>query len=246
MAKFGNFVEKVIGHAKKAKVSVKPAQGVEPILALEGQLPIVKLKEISEASVERTIKPLIPNLLDKSSLEVGEGETKFSPLMKEKNASISLHIDISGSGGGYPKESQTPGVHTIKAEVRNFPIEDGFFDYVVADLATQKQGDIVKTMKEISRVVTLGGTGIIVDFHPFGNFAKRGSVRMRSMESVIRGIEDYYKICKASGFILKNIKEAFFDETVRKFFITDEEKTAFRAIKNTPFLIFIFVTKQGR
>jgi ubiquinone/menaquinone biosynthesis C-methylase UbiE len=247
MVKFGGLVESVIGHAKKAKGSVKkPAAGVQPILALESQLSFPKLKELANVSIERIVTPLIPNLVDKSSIELGEGETKFSALMKEKGSSVSIHVDISSSGGSYPKETKKSGVHCIRSDVKNIPVEDGFFDYVVANLATSKQGDIVKAIKEVGRVLTLGGKGIIVDFHPFGRFAKKGATRLRSMESIIRGIEDYYKICKVSGFTLNYIKEAFFDETVRKYFVTPEEKSAFRSVKDTPFLIFLAVSKQGR
>lgn len=246
MSKFGGLVESVIGHAKKAKVSVKkPAETVEPILALESQLSILKLKELTMVGVDRIVKGLVPNLIDKTALEMCDGEMKFSQLMKEKGSSLTIHADIASSGGSYPKESQIQGVYSVRAEVRNIPFEDGFFDFVVANLATSSQGDVFKAIKEVGRLVTIGGNAIIVDFHPFGRFAKRGSVRLRSMESVVRGVEDYYKIAQASGFSISYLREAFFDETTRTHFQTPEEKSTFRSIKDTPFLIFLIANKRG-
>lgn len=243
---FGRVVEAVIGQAKKAKVSVVPAHGIEPILAIEGQLPMAKIRELILVSIDRLVKPVIPNLVDKSSLEMTQGQMIFSNLMKEKGAAVSIHVDIGDSAGSYPKDVKSGNFHSIRASARSIPFEDGFFDFVVANLATSQQGDIVRVVKEIGRAVTLGGTAVIVDFHPFGRFAKKGSVRLKSIESIVRGVEDYYKICKNSGFSVDYVREAFIDETVRKLFVSPEEKSSFRSIKDTPFLIFLMVSKKGR
>lgn len=246
MVTLGHAVESIIGRAKRARVSVAPTHGVQPILALESQLPMLKIKELIFVSVDRIIKPLIPNLIDKSALEVAEGQMRFGPLMKEKGAAISIHVDIGGSAGSYPKDSKVQGIYKITASPKSIPFEDCFFDFVVANLATSQQGDLVRSVKEIGRLITPGGQAVIVDFHPFGMFAKRGSVRLRSMESIVRGVEDYYKICKAAGFTLNYMREAFLDETVRASFVSPEEKSSFRSIKDTPFLIFLMVSKKGR
>ena len=246
MTKFGHAVEKVIGSVEKARGSAKPSTSVEPILALESQLSMAKLKEMIAVSVDRVVGTSIPNLIDKSTLEINEGVMRFSPAMKEKGASLVVHVDIGGFAGTYSSEGSTTGVFGIRASIKNVPFEDGFFDFIVSDLATPHQGDISRSMKELGRLITPGGQALVVDFHPFGQFAKRGSARLRSTTSFVKGAEDYYKICGASGFSLNYIREAFFDETVRMHFETPEEKAAFRSIKDTPFLIFLFVSKKAR
>lgn len=244
MTAFGHTVESVIGQAKKAKGSVAQTRGVEPILALEGQLPLPKIKELISISVDRVIKPLIPNLIDRATLEISEGEMKFCPIMKDRGASVSVFVDISGVAASYVREKRLSNVHTVRAAAKNIPFEDGFFDFVVASLATSAVGDISRVIKEVGRQLAIGGNAIIADFHPFGCFAKKGPVRLRALESVIHGVEDYYKICKLSGFQITYIKEIFLDENLRSFFVTPEEKASFRSIKDTPFLIFIMVTKK--
>lgn len=243
MLKLGRAVESIIGHAKKAKVSVAPSHTIQPILAIESQLSMQKVRELISAGADRVVKTAIPNLVDKAVAELSDGPAVFASLMKERGASIVVHVDIGASGGAYLKDT-IHQVHRIRASSKNVPFEDGFFDFAVANLATPAQGDIVKTVKEIGRLITVGGSAAIMDFHPFGNFAKKGGFRLRSIESMIRGVEDYYKICQTAGFNLVYIRESFIDETVRTLFMTDEEKYSFRSLKDTPFLIFLFVNKR--
>jgi len=245
MLGLGRAVEFVIGHARKARVKVGTASSdsLQPILAVEGQLTIQKVRELISAGADRIVKPVIPVLVDKAAAELCDGPPVFVGLMKERGASIAVHVDISASGGAYPKDEGTRS-HRIRAAVRNMPFEDGFFDFIVANLATPLQDDIVKAVKEAGRVLTVGGNAVVIDFHPFGNFAKKGSFRLRSVKSIVRGVEDYYKICQTAGFSLVYIRELFIDETVRSLFATDGEKHAFRSLKDTPFLIFLMVNKK--
>lgn len=245
MQKLGNGVEAVIGQAKKAKGTGTTKQIVKPILAIESELALPKIKELMGVGVERIITPEIPNLVDKSALEISEGAARFTSFMKEKGAALAVHVDIGASAGSYPKDAYGAALYEVRGTARNIPFENGFFDFVIANLATSEQGDIVKVMQELYRILTLGGEATIVDFHPFGRFAKRGVGRLRSAESIVKGVEDYYKICRTIGFKVNNIKEAFFDETVRNLFESQEEKSSFRSVKDTPFLIFLFVSKKS-
>lgn len=248
MIKLGHAVEAVIGHAQKAKGSVshvRSVRTVEPILAIESQLSMPKIKELISTSVERVVRPLVPNLIDKAAIEVCDGPTRFGAQLKEKGVATLVHVDIGGAAGGYPKELGASNVSSIRASIRSLPFEDEFFDYCIANLATARQGDVIRSVKEIGRQIVLGGSTLIVDFHPFGMFAKKGNLRLRSPENVLRGVEDYYKICHAAGLNITAVKEAFIDETLRGFFETPEEKSAFRQLKDTPFLIFFAATKKG-
>lgn len=241
----GCAVESVIGHAKKAKTSVASKGSVQPILALESQLSILKIKELVGVNVDRMMKNMIPNLIDKAAIDICEGEMRYAPSMKDKGASVVVHADIGSYTGSYPGEKKVRGVSSVRAEARSIPFEDGFFDFTVANIAAAGLGDAFKIVKEIGRMMALGGNAVIIDFHPFGRFAKKGKDRLRSFESVVRGVEDYYKICQGAGFHINYIKEAFFDETVRSLFESPEEKAAYRSLKETPFLILLAVSKKG-
>jgi hypothetical protein len=91
----------------------------------------------------------------------------------------------------------------------------------------------------------MSGEAIAVDFHPFGMFAKKGASRLKPIESTVKGLEDYYRICKTAGFRVINIREGLIDENLRPFFVTEAEKQSFRMIKESPLLIFLFLKKGG-
>ena len=239
----GTLLEQAIEKAGEIASSIgRSASSVQPVLSLEGQLSVSKLKELINKVADKMISASIPNLVDKTSLEIREGASSLTAAFKERGASLTLHADMSGGGGSYGPPSDSTSVRSLTSRL---PFEDGFFDYVAGLYANQYQGDILKTIKEFSRVLTISGEGVIVDFHPFGMYAKRGNVRLKPAASTIRGVEDYYKICKASALRIVDLKESFLDETARSLFISDAEKQAFQIVKQTPLLIYLFVKKGG-
>ncbi|PIR16607.1 MAG: hypothetical protein COV46_07785 [Deltaproteobacteria bacterium CG11_big_fil_rev_8_21_14_0_20_49_13] len=239
----GNVVEGLIGKAEKLGAGFKSSSSmsVQAVLSLEGQIPLPKLKEILCQVSDKVIEPFVPSLVDKTALEVREGASTIAKFFKEKGASVSVHVDMGGSAGSYGKPGA--GISSIRSVSSKLPFEDGFFDLVAGNYANQFQGDLLKNVKELSRVMAITGEGVIVDFHPFGLYARRGNVRIKPISSVTKGIEDYYKLCKMASLKITGAKESFFDETARPYFVTEEEKSAFRIIKDTPMLIYLFVKK---
>jgi hypothetical protein len=220
----------------------KSSVETQPVLSLEGQIPIPKLKEIINIISEKTVSSGITSLVDRTALEIKEGASIFASIFKAKGASVAMHVDMGGSSGTYGKAAE---VSSIRSAAHRLPFEDGFFDFITGIFSSQYQGDFVKIVKEFSRVMSISGEGVIVDFHPFGMYAKRGSLRLKPIEATTRGFEDYYKICKSSGLKIINVKESFFDESARPLFVEEEEKAAFRIVKDTPLLIYLFVKKGG-
>lgn len=238
----GHLVEQVINRAEKLGGNLKGGSlSTQPVLSLEGQISIPKLKELLNSTAEKVIVPAIPGLVDKTALEIREGQSVFAKFFKEKGASVATHVDMAGSAGAYAKGGS--GINSLRSASTRLPFEDGFFDYVAALYSNQYQGDIVKAVKEFARVLSIAGDGIIVDFHPFGMYAKRGSLRLKPTESTIRGVEDYYRLCKSAGLRITSIRESFLDEELRPMFETEGEKAAFRMVKDTPLLIYLFVKK---
>ncbi len=240
----GNKLEHLIGKAEKMGKSFgQPSTSTQPVLSLEGQLPLMRLKDLINSVAEKVIAPSIPSLVDKTALEIREGPTAFASKFKERGASIAVHVDISTTAGSYDRPER--GVASIRSVPSRLPFEDGFFDHIVGLYSSQYQGDLSKALKEFSRLLTISGEGVIVDFHPFGMYAKRGVTRLRPVESTAKGLEDYYKLCKMAGLKITNIKESLLDESVRSLFVSEEEKSSFRIIKDSPLLIYLFVRKGG-
>lgn len=240
MGSAGRVVEKVIGEAHKAKVSVGTRSGIKPILSLESQFPAVKLKEMINFAIGRICVPAIPNLKDQTSLEIGEGPSMLLSKFSGQQARVAIGFEIGG--GLTNRQGDSNRGYITRGQTSALPFGKDFFDYIGARLATSFQGDIIKTIKEIGRVLAPGGQGFFLDFHPFGLYAKKGTDRVRSVESTIRGIEDYYKICKSAGLRIIDLREAFIDESFRALFEA-EEIQAYRNVKGTPLIVFVFFFK---
>lgn len=239
----GHVVERVIGQAKKAKESVGTGSGMQPILALESQIPMPKLKDLIFKATARVVEQFVPMVGNKPAIELCEGRGVFANLLKERGSSQVIHVDIGGSTLEVESSHRTNGIYEVRAQIKKIPFEDNYFQLALACLTTGYQGEFIKAVKEIGRLVTPNGDAIFTDFHPFGLYAKKGSVRIRPREANIRGLEDYYKICKVAGFRVADVREVFIDEAMRPLFTTPDEKAAFKNVKDTPLIICLFAKK---
>jgi len=239
----GKGVESVISHAQnlKQKTFKQIRPEASPIPSIDGILPPEKVRGLIQIGLEKVVLPAVSNFGDKSVLEISDGSAGFAGRIKEGGAAIAVHVNI---GRALPDQSIPRGIYEVIGSITALPFEDGFFDIVIANLVTPNQGDISRAIREIARVITFGGGAVIVDLHPFGNFAKKGGLRLRPRESIIRGVEDYYKICKVAGLRLNSVREAFIDETTRQLFETDDEIYSFRLLKDTPLLISLAVERR--
>jgi SAM-dependent methyltransferase len=240
MSSIGHLVERVIGHAQKAKVQVGARGGVQPILSLESFLGTGKIKSLIDVSTERVALPMIPDLKGSASLDVGEGPPQFLDRFVEKGSRIAVGLEIGGGSRG--KQGDASKGYIIRGSAASIPFGEDFFSFVSARLATPFQGDILRVMKEIGRITEPGGQGVLIDYHPYGMYAKKGSNRLRSVESSIRGAEDYYRICRASGLRVVDLREAFVDENLRSVF-GEEHVQAYRSVKGSPLAIYLFFYK---
>jgi hypothetical protein len=207
---------------------------------LESQLPPSKINEIINFATEQVYTAKIPNLEGMTTLEIGDGPPLFTQKFLQQQARVAINANI-GKTPPHVQGDMSRGF-VVNTSAGNTPFEEGFFDYIAARLSTSLQGDITKTIKEISRIITSGGQGVIIDFHPFGLYAKRGSNRLHSTESTISGIGDYYKIFRNYNLRVIDLKEAFIDETYRSLF-KEVDIQSYRNIKGTPILVFIYFFK---
>jgi SAM-dependent methyltransferase len=240
MVGIGHLIEKIIGEAQKAKVSVGGRSGLKPILSLESQFLPAKVSQIITVAIERVCTPLIPNLKGQVAVEIGEGPHLFLSRFIGQQARVPVGCEIKSSP--VSRQGDSSRGYLVRGVPASLPFDKDFFEYVVARLATHLQGDIIRAIKEIGRVTSPGGQGFLVDFHPFGLYAKSGGDRLRPVESTIRGIEDYYKVFRSAGLRIVDIRESFIDESFRNLF-EGEEIQSYRNVKGTPMVIFIFFFK---
>lgn len=240
MEALGRVVEAFIGKARQATVQVSTRGGVQPILSIESQLSHRRIMDIIEAATHRVLGGHIPNLKGLAALEVGEGPISYLNRMLANQAEIAIGVEIGGGSVGGQGDISRGFV--IRAGVTKLPFPREHFSYILARMATQSAGDVGRVLRELGRVLTPGGHGVVVDYHPFGLFAKRGAARIRPPDSGVHRFGDYYRICRQVGLRVVDVREDYIDEGIRKIFKGDEIQ-AYRNLKGTPLLIFLFVYK---
>lgn len=240
----GHLVERGIGQAKKAKQSVEGRGGLQPILSLESRLSTSKIQQLIHLFEDRFIPPALPLLKEKTVLEIGEGPLRFQDPIAEKKPKFFCGVVANGSEGGRATKEGSGTV--VKASFKTVPFEDQFFDLVICRLASPKQGDVISLFKELGRILMPEGTAFLIDYHPFGGYAKSGTQRLRAVQSSIRGLEDYFKMSQMAELAVLEVREGFVDDTLRNQFTTTAEMAAFREIKGTPLVLFLKLMKRRK
>ncbi len=236
----GTALESVIGKAKTVKAQAGARAGVQPILSVESLMDVGRLRSIIEAISKPVLESSIPELKDRFVLEVGEGAAHLGPKFMSHQARAAFYAEV---GLGCPlRAGESTRGWTLRAKPSELPFRASTFSFAVARLATQNQGDVKKALVELGRVLIPGGRGVFVDFHPFGLYTKRGPGRVRPAESVIGGLEDYYHAFRSAGLRVMDVRESFIDDSSRKHF-SEEEVSAYRQLKGTPLLVFLFFYK---
>lgn len=235
------WMNNLAGQARKAKKTVEAKRGLAPLLSLESRLAIPKLKILIERVGERLVPAALPDLQNKTVLELGEWPPHFQNPIQAKKPKVFCGVMVGNSRQTKIAQQESP--YLIQGSFKSVPVEDQFFDCVICRLASSDQGDVISTFKEIGRILTPEGSALVLDFHPFGLFAKSGVTRLRSVQATIRGLEDYYKMCRMAGLQIVEAREGFFDDTLRNQFATPQEMSIFREIKGTPLVLFLKMVK---
>lgn len=236
-------MESLVGHAKKAKESVEQRSGLKPILSLETKLTIPRLKKLIDLTSDRFIPKMLPPLKEKTVLEIGEGPLRFQNGVLQREPRIFCGLVVRPD---YSTSAKGSSPWIVKGTMRSIPFEQNYFDCIVANLMTPHQGDVISAFKEMGRLLVPEGLAYILDFHPFGAYSKSGTERLHSPQATIRGLEDYYQMCKISGLTIVDLHEGFLDDTLRHEFTTPEELQTYRDLRGTPLVLFLMVTKPRR
>lgn len=240
MAFIGRGVESIIGKAKTASVQVSTRGGIQPVLSLDSQLAPARVGELVDASTQKVMKNSIPDIKGATIIEIGEGCPAFAAHMLGLQAKAAVCVEISGKSQS--RQGDASRGFVVRGETSRLPFGNNRFSYLIARFATPFRGDISRAARELGRVLVPGGQGVIVDYHPFGLYSKRGDSKMRAPDLGANHFEDYYRICRQSGLRVVDVREIFVDESMRQMF-KGEEISAYRNLKGTPLIIFIFIYK---
>ena len=236
-------VEAIIGGAQKARVQVETRGGLQPILSLESQLTSERRRELIAAGEDRILNATIPAMGGKRALEMGEGPVRFLSHLLHKGAAFAVGMEAGGKFGDKQRDASRGAI--VRGSFSALPFAENAFDYITARLATSLQGNVVRILKEVGRVLSPGGQGVVIDFHPFGLYAKSGAERERAIESPVVGLADYYKLSRSAGLRVVDVREVFVDEQMRSHF-PKEEIGAYRNLKGTPLMIFLYIYKPRK
>lgn len=240
MVHLGHAVELVIGKASKAGTQIATRGGIQPVLSLESQLAHSRVRELIEKATHKIFVDAVPNLKGMSAIEIGEGPASYGPQFLSHQAKFSLSVEIGG--GSIGRQGDATRGFVVRGASGRLPVQTSLFKYVLARLASPLQGDMTRAFREIGRIMQPGAQGVIIDYHPYGSFSKRGDDRLRPIESGITRIEDYYRLSKKIGLRVVDLREVLIDEELRQFFYEEEIQT-YRNLKGSPFLICLFIYK---
>lgn len=235
----GNGLEGLIGRVKTSRLA-RNLPKVTPVMAIEGQIPTSKIKELAQHVSLRLLTEMMPPLVDKSVLLIGEGVAAAVPLCKDKGTSTLMEVELGASESPLADGDESLRIHCIPQKLA---VRDHSFDAVVALLATPFPGELELVFQELARTLVVGGDFLVADFHPFGPYAKRGSRRLRA--SFAHGLAEYYRIARDLGIDITDCREGDCDEKSAAFFVTPEEKQAYRGLKDSPLVIAFRGRKMG-
>lgn len=243
MVWLGHLVEHLIGSAKKARVQVGARTGMQPVLSIESQLSYEQIKDLIDASVKRMMENAFPNLDGSSALDIGEGPIFYAARLLGARADTAISFDIRSASADAQGDASRGFI--VRGRASKLPFASERFAYVIARLASIFQGDVTRATMEIGRVMAPGGQGVLIDFHPFGLYAKKGPDRIKSAESGLRRLEDYYALMRKAGLRIVDFREGFIDEQTRSMF-DDEQIHAYRSLKGSPLLAYFFIYKPKK
>jgi malonyl-CoA O-methyltransferase len=139
------------------------------------------LMQAEQAIVARIIEHLPPSKV-KRALDVGTGSGRYLPVLAASAASV-FGIDLSMA-----MLRRGEGPRRVCADACCLPFGRAAFDLINASLMVGDVGDLAAWVREMARVLTIGGHLVYSDFHPV--WSERGWQRtFRSADGALHAVE---------------------------------------------------------
>lgn len=190
-----------------------------------------KMGEMIRMVEAQGIETLLPDLSAKTLVEIAPQLRPLDSLLKEKGTGLVVRIGTTED-------------YSLRCRWDSLPIRSLSCDGVLLRTPFVKK-DLVRLFKEAGRVLKSRGKVFLSDLHPFSFIVQEEYKRNPAVEEGMPpGFERYFRIFESVGLRPTQIKEAFFDSSLKKFW-GDEKGIAFEKIQKSPFLIFMVLDKVG-
>ena len=162
---------------------------------------------------QSVVEPMLRQLRALRALDVGTGSGRYLPLLRATGAAVVAGVDFSiamltrGSRAG-----------KVCGDARHLPFRRSMFDVVNASLMVGDIDDLAAWMREIARVLIVGGHLVYSDFHP--SWAQHGWSRtfrtatgeMHDVAFHAHAIDDHLAALERAGLRVRAIREPRFKD----------------------------------
>jgi malonyl-CoA O-methyltransferase len=142
------------------------------------------------------------------------------------------------------KASEKPGLRErlIRGDLCRLPFQDGCVDLVICAFSVGYIKMLEQGVSELARLVSVGGSVIVSDFHPEGH--ARGWKRAFRDGSQTCEIEDYpytieglLEVARNAGLELEELQQPGLDEPERRIFQEAGKETLFEEARGVPAVV---------
>jgi ubiquinone/menaquinone biosynthesis C-methylase UbiE/cytosine/adenosine deaminase-related metal-dependent hydrolase len=198
---------------------------------------------------ERFLRHMLPELTDKSVLDIGCGTGRWLECFAHSGAKSVVGLDASQPMLNVAKKRRLPNTHLLHARLPEIPLDSASTDLVLGSFVLSYVADIDRCACEISRVLRNGGDFLVTDMHP-GTAAQLGwerRFRAAGNDHVLTTqqwtIEKTIEVMLAAGFTLQAAYEPCFDIPEQEIFRRHEMHEAWKASMGKPAIYLLHFRK---
>jgi malonyl-CoA O-methyltransferase len=159
---------------------------------------------------ERAVLAMMPDIANSAVLDLACGSGRYLRILAQRGAAHVVGIDCSWA---MLSQARAISSNLIQADMFALGLRPGSFHLAVCGLAIGHVKDLHRAMREISSVLTAGGTVIYSDFHPLGSWLgwQRTFRSQDGMEYAVKHHTHFYSdhvaACSAARLQIEQVGE---------------------------------------
>ncbi len=162
---------------------------------------------------ERAVRELLPTVAGYIALDAGCGTGRYLELLAKAGARRAIGVDRSEA---MLQRVHSPAAPVILADLREIPLASTSIDVVVAGLVFMDVPELAPAMREIARVLRVGGVLVYSVLHPAGSACgwtrtcdtPRGRQAVRAWW---HSLQDHRQACGDAGLLVETMREPCLD-----------------------------------